>query len=535
MPVTVALARYIEAHGFGGSYPFWYLGTTPVKYLTGPIAPAILIGLHKIFPSLTFFDLSYVLLVTCYLLQALGWGLLAANLSGSKKVGWWVGGFMLIAPFHIFWNLAFGEVSGVMATALTPFVMWFFVSSFGSVKKRSAKPDSEFDEILSPRSSLRQHQISDDARTITGGWLRHVFDQNQNYLIPSAAFGLLLLTNTTASIPAMMALAVLGIIIHKRWEDGLKSAALVVISGFVLTIWWYTPAYWLTIVTSSSIGGRNAFGAFIWILNMLRSLVPIILALAVVLWGFKPKGKYWRFAIAWTAVFGLLTLLRFAANPAFWLDWTAWMGEVEVGLMLLVSYNIARGPVSRFLPVSARSDLKTDVRGQNNADLRAVGIPSTTTTPRLGYVLFVVFYFLFGYFLIFQNRHLWMPRWSIENSVEYRISSELNSMVKPGETVLLSGSTAFWLNSLYDIRQVRGGRDEASVDKNWQEDIWKIRQGDLDQTEEALEQLKVDYLVVHGENSSEFYHDFSNVDKFENLPDRLKIFEDKGDIIYKVK
>ena len=48
----------------------------------------------------------------------------------------------------------------------------------------------------------------------------------------------------------------------------------------------------------------------------------------------------------------------------------------------------ARGPVSGFLPVSARSGLKSSGRIESSADLRAAGSPSTTATPRLCFVFF---------------------------------------------------------------------------------------------------------------------------------------------------
>ena len=49
IPAAVALTRYIAEHGFSGNYPYWYLGTTPVRYLTGPVVPNILIVLKNLF------------------------------------------------------------------------------------------------------------------------------------------------------------------------------------------------------------------------------------------------------------------------------------------------------------------------------------------------------------------------------------------------------------------------------------------------------------------------------------------------------
>ena len=60
-------------------------------------------------------------------------------------------------------------------------------------------------------------------------------------------------------------------------------------------------------------------------------------------------------------------------------------GDPGIGkstLLLQAAMAIARGPVSRFLPASARSGLKSKVKQIDRADLRAVGNPSTTATPR---------------------------------------------------------------------------------------------------------------------------------------------------------
>ena len=55
IPAAVALTRYIAEHGFSGNYPYWYLGTTPVRYLTGPVVPNILIVLKNLFSFPNYF------------------------------------------------------------------------------------------------------------------------------------------------------------------------------------------------------------------------------------------------------------------------------------------------------------------------------------------------------------------------------------------------------------------------------------------------------------------------------------------------
>ena len=51
---------------------------------------------------------------------------------------------------------------------------------------------------------------------------------------------------------------------------------------------------------------------------------------------------------------------------------------------------------------------------------------------------------------------------------------------------------------------------------------------------EWLKKLEVDYLVVHTQDSEEFYHDFANPEKFEEIPGLKKISEEKGNRIYQV-
>ena len=72
IPITVALAKFTAANGFGGLYPYWYLGSTPVKYLTGPVVPGVLVGLHQLLPNFSLFDLSYFVILTSYFISAIG-------------------------------------------------------------------------------------------------------------------------------------------------------------------------------------------------------------------------------------------------------------------------------------------------------------------------------------------------------------------------------------------------------------------------------------------------------------------------------
>ena len=558
IPATVALVRFIEANGFGNNYPYWYLGTTPVKYLIGPVVPGLLIGIHKILPQFSLFDLSYGIILTSYFLFALGWGLLSYKLFGNKNIGYLVGFLSLFLPWHTISALAFGEVSAVLGGALTPWVLLGF-SVQGLVTRGEKK-------LISKLYTL----------------------------IPIFLFALLLLTNTTASIPAIIGLVILGMISDKHWEQGIKKAAVVIVLGWVLTLWWYAPNYWVTIFGAPSIGGKSAFGAFIALLNSLRSLLPVVLAIILVYWKVKPKTIYEKFTLSWLVVFGSMTLLRFMADPDFWMDWTSWMGEVEVGLALVMATMVDRS-VHHFKKRSTEINLDSDSLNSvslrpslaNNFNLnsklhfsaRSVMFLKWLTSRRSSIFLTLFsIYLIVGWFFAFQNRSFWLPKASIEGTVEYKIAKWLGEEIRTGPvssfpptsarsrgnsnldvesfgelravgspstaatrsddvpTVFLSGSTAFWLNSLVDVAQVRGGRDEASVDDMWRQAVWEIREGkDVEASLGWLWRLNVKYLVVHTENSGEFYHDFKYPEKFEGIRSLVKVYDEGGDRVYLVK
>ena len=560
IPITVALAKFTAANGFGGLYPYWYLGSTPVKYLTGPVVPGVLVGLHQLLPNFSLFDLSYFVILTSYFISAIGWGILSGRLSGSRMVGWWVGGLTFILPWHWVSGFGLGEVSAVAASALTPWVLIAFVArSLAPIKKRSTNLNSKFETIYPSCSGLRQHHTLEESWWRFASWLRHVFDWGQASVLPLLALALLLLTNTTAAIPAIVGLLILAISDRPRFLteskyqiSNIKRAALVILAAWVLSTFWYGVDYWQTIFGAPSIGGKSVVGAFVTLLNFLRGFVPVILAVVLVFWGVKPKSLYDKFVLAWLTIFGSLTLFRFMADPDFWMDWTAWMGEVEIGVALLLGHFLARS--------SNASVLRFDVRRTSDtlaeSDSARLGLTcSKASSPRnesnggvyraslsysIYYLLFTI-YILGTWLIAWQNRDFWLPRADTSQSVEYKIATWLNQDVNCQlsivncQIVFLSGTTAFWLNSLVDVRQVRGGRDEVSVNGDWRDAAWEIREGATGEgTERALRTLNISYVVVHTKDSGEFYHDFLYPQKFENISSLTKIYEKDGDVIYQV-
>ena len=511
IPITVAVTKWVEANGFGGNYPYWYLGTTPVKYLMGPVVPGILVLLHKVLPNLNFFDLSFLLLIASYLLQAIGWGFLAFQLSKNRSVGYLVGVLSLVLPFTIFYSFAFGEVSSVFASALTPWVL----VAYAKVESGKWKVES-----LPIEAKIFNFQIS-------------IF----KLLVPACFFAFLLLVNSTAAVPAVVGLVILSISNFKfppfeKSSEGerisnLRKAAIVIVAGWLIATLWYGPGYWLTVWGAPSFGGRSAAFSLVWVFNLFRGFAPFFLALAVIFWRVKKRSIFEKFALSWFLGFGFLTLVRFVANPAFWLDWTAWIREIEIGIVLLVAGNF------QFLISNFKSNLKFKFSNIKNS-LKISNLKFQISMKSIIYLLFTI-YLVGAWVLAWQKRDLWLPRGEISQSVEYKVASELNKRVKPEERVFLSGTSAFWLNSFYDILQVRGGRDEVSQYRGWREAVWEIRNGTSgEESLAALRGLGVRFLVVHTDKSQEYYHDFSDVEKFEGNDAFKKIYENNGDVIYSI-
>ena len=120
--------------------------------------------------------------------------------------------------------------------------------------------------------------------------------------------------------------------------------------------------------------------------------------------------------------------------------------------------------------------------------------------------------------------------------VEREISKWLQAHVLPTDRVYLSGSTAFWLNWFAaELSQVRGGIDQAATHPFWAQASFNLREGENPQTALAwLKAFRVKYIVVHDKNSTEYYGDFKNPEKFEGIG--TQVFNNGvGDRIYKVE
>ncbi|MFH0863533.1 MAG: hypothetical protein V1858_00380 [Candidatus Gottesmanbacteria bacterium] len=459
IPVQIALARFLETNGLitlFSNYPYWYLGTTPFRNLTGPIVPFLLVYLHKLFPYLSLLTIFYIILIITWLISGIGIYLFIKALGGEKQLrisGVFFYWFGLIVPFLFRFN------DGLYLIAFTtlPFILFFYIN------------------FLKKRNMI-----------------------NSIFLIVTLTMAILI---NSLIIPTIIFGIISVILSYSKWdriEKILQQSFFIFIFSLLIATIWYGYSYWLTLILGPSWAGKSLGSLVVWLLKT----VPIILALFIGLFSvkiFKTKNLLRNFCFYWLAIFVVLTFLRFLSDPDFFMDWSAYGVEIQFGMAIAIGLLIDRWI-------------------DNN---------------RIKIIILYPLYLLL-YTFIFNKYVIATLQSDITKTVEYRIGSELVKVVKPDERVFLSGSTAFWFNAFFDISQVRGGIDQVSIDTNWRQVVWEVREGTNPQKAiDALRKIGVNYLVVHTLVSSEYYHDFVYPEKFSKIGLEI-IYDDGKDIIYKI-
>lgn len=456
IPVQVALARFLTNQGWQAAfkpYPYWYLGTTPFRYLTGPILPGILVFFSRL-TNCSLFETMFGLIALSWLFGSFGLYLLVKEL-GDRKVAFWAALFFLFAPIMIF-LFRFSDGLSIITFSFLPFVFLLVLKLLKNGDKKS---------------------------TI--------------FCILAISFVILLDTSILPSLLLGLSALFLVEVGWKKAERKLRRLLLVLGLALFLATFWYGLGYWWVLLKAPSFAGKPLAGVIFWLSNVLPTALAFGLAVISVRF-FKTKSKIRDFAFYWLFVFVLLTLIRFLSDYDFWLDWSAYGLEIQMGLALIFGLIFKR--IESFW-------------------LRSL--------------LFCFDILIFA--LVLKNNVLGTLPKDITKTVEYRIGQKLLQIVKPKEKVFLSGTTAFWLNAFFDIVQIRGGVDQASVDSQWRQAVWEIREGDqVEKSISWLKKLNISYLVVHTQNSAEYYHDFKNIQKFEQCVDLLKIYDQSGDRIYRV-
>ena len=483
IPVQIALARFLGSFdsfqslriNVFGNYPYWYLGTTPYRYLTGPIIPSILVGLHKIFSFLSLFEIMLGLLGMVWVVGGIGVYLLIREMTRLRQGFGEARGIALIAAFfYIFGPVVpflfrFSNGLYLIAFSILPFVMLVY---------------------------YRWLKAED------GGWRARKIEI---LLCLSIAFVMLIDSLILPTLILGIAAIFLAQVGWKRAEEKIKKSLLLMAVSLLLATFWYTPDYWLTLLGAPSLAGKGLAG----VIFQLGKLLPTVLAFGIAIFSvkfFKKKNLLRDFCFYWLFIFGFLTLLRFLSDPDFWMDWTAYSLELQFGVAIALGLGLSR--------IKANNNLM-------KANKRIVPL-----------ILCGMF---FAQWLFMTNKYvLGTLQRDISQTVEYRVGRQLSEIAKDGDRVFLSGTTAFWFNAFFDIPQVRGGVDQVSVDQEWRKAVWEIREGtDPDKSLEWLQDLGISFLVVHTQESSEFYNDFKHPEKFEGVEELEKVYDEDGDRIYR--
>jgi hypothetical protein len=240
-------------------------------------------------------------------------------------------------------------------------------------------------------------------------------------------------------------------------------------------------------------GGAPGFKVIFRILDLLKTSVPLILALLTVYFSGKIKSRFAVFSLTWVFTFLFLTVFRFIGDPDFWQDWTSWFYELEIGIVLLI------------------------------------GIFLTRKKYFVSLILFTLPFLLSFYIYDLLGR----PKLISDFIPEGVRSLEKLTEIAGEEKVFLSGSTVFWANALYDLHQVRGGRDQVVIHPTWDVVAFELREGvNSESAKRQLKELDVSFVLVHGPDSTEYYHDFKNIEKWDEVGKR--IWEGEGDIVYEI-
>jgi hypothetical protein len=437
IPVAVALARFLGEKGilaFTSNYPYWYLGTTPFRFLTGPVVPILTVFVKKLLPGTGYFNILTCLVLAACLASSAGWAVLISKIKDEKLTfAAFTLYFLLFAvlPYKYLNGLALAEPSAFVAEMLVPFAL-----------------------LATRKNSYRS----------------------------ALAIAVVLLVSTNV-LPVLLT----GMVILSLTGVRLKKTLIIFGIGLVLATFYYTPAFWLTILINPSVGGAPGAKAILSLLEMARNMIPILLALVVVYFSKKIPDKISLFGWAWILAFSFLTLWRALGNISFWMDWTSWLGEIEIGIGILIAANLKN----------------------------------------LRYLLLLIFPFVAS-FLIFKG--LGAPV-LISNSPP----AEMKSITKLAELagknlVFTSGTGVFWLNAFYNTPQVRGGRDEVSINSRWLPVSYTLREGNDEKAIlKGLNDLDVRFTLVNSDESPDYYHDFKNADLWDGLG--KVVWQGSGDTI----
>ncbi len=303
----------------------------------------------------------------------------------------------------------------------------------------------------------------------------------------------LVLIDISVIVSIFISLISLSLVLKERklWFLTFLKLFFILLASFFLISSWYTFGFWFNLASNPSLGGRPLINIIGAIFDLSLRLIPIIAAVWVVRLGTFRLKTITYFGLLLTLSFGFLTILRLLSDPDFILDWIIYAQELQLGITLLL------GGLFLSLKIKTRSILTVLV----------------ILCSILGWVKF--------YSLIKDS-----------SSSEFKLDILNLIKVEPKDNFFFSGSSVFFINQYKDLVQLRGGNDSSSVHPTWAMASYQIREGSRAQvTKNWLKALGISKVLVHNSTSKDFYLDFKNPEKFENLK---PIANSNGNILYEI-
>src|SRR3989344_7550508 len=492
-------------------FPNWYLGV-PFRFFSGPVVPVLVL----LFRSLTGWAVatSYLALIgMTWLIGGIGVKLLVKELGGAKRQQWWSMVLFWLLPGSFF-LLQFGNGLHHISTALLPWVFYFWW---------------KYLKLTHPNPLLRieGNSLGNEFRFplfVRGGQGALL---NEAWLIfTTLGVTLLLLINAAAILPLVIGLTALILLKSKtEWLAGFIKGILIILTAVSLATIWYTPRFWWIILGNPSFGGKPLSNVIPYILQLAQAFVPIVLGVWFVQKRYRLIQKLTRFGVFFGGSFLFLTLVRFASDPDFWMDWVGYGLELQLAAALLTPLVI----LNLF---------------QDHKSIR------------------IVTFFIILMLTIGEGVGVYTTYMSYKSYTSYkqRIVELVGGSVSQNDRIFLTGSGVFWLGefargqNLLDpqldrdgtlvnhkgivpprmrssqispasprffevgLLQVRGGRDEVSTHQTWAMGAYNIREGEKGELlKDWLAVFGVSTLLYQNETSVEYFKDYKNRQRFGEL------------------
>jgi len=553
LPLTSLVPSIVELISFWEKnwphiwwFPNWYLGV-PFRFVSGPVVPIVVL----LFRSLTGWAIeqSYLALIgVTWVIGGIGVKLLVKELGGAKRQQWWSMILFWLLPGSLF-LLQFGNGLYHISTGLLPWVFWGWWKCLNKQKivmlnlscgARSGFARFQHPKYLRSRNEFGMTNSQEHKNIPITHWI---------WTILTILFiTILLLINYAALLPLVIGLTAIILLKSKtEWLAGFIKGILIILTAVSLATIWYTPRFWWIILGNPSFGGKPLSNVIPYILQLAQAFIPIVLGVWFVQKRYRLINKLTRFGVFFGASFLFLTLIRFASDPDFWMDWVGYGLELQLAAALLTPLVI----------LSLFHDHKS---------------------------IHIVTFFIILMLTIGEGIWIYTTYMSQKPYASYKqeIVELVGESVSQNKRIFLTGSPVFWLGEFargqnlldpqldrdgtlvnhkgivpprmrssqispasptfleVDLLQVRGGRDEVSTHQTWAMGSYNIREGDLEMTKSEQIELLKNWLAVFGassllyqnEDSQEYFRDYKNRQRFADMTcyptcDKL------SDVIYK--